>query len=86
MSDTDWVASVGVTLLLIAFFANQRGLMSERSLVYLLLNLFGAGIAGIAAWMGGIIPFVVLEGVWASVAIFGLIDLARRRGAAGQVP
>jgi hypothetical protein len=86
MSDTDWVASVGVTLLLIAFFANQRGLMSERSLAYLLLNLFGAGIAGLAAWMGGIIPFVVLECVWAGVAIFGLIDLARQRAARGAVP
>jgi hypothetical protein len=86
MSDTDWVATLGVTLLLIAFFGNQRGLMSERSLAYLLLNLLGAGIAGVAAWMGGIIPFVVLEGVWAGVAIFGLIDLARRRGAAGQAP
>ncbi len=83
MSATDWVATVGVTLLLIAFFANQRALLSERSLAYLLLNLFGAGIAGIAAWMGGILPFVVLEAVWAGVAIFGLIELARQRRAPG---
>ncbi len=81
MTPTDWVASVGVTLLLLAFFLNQRGLMREDSLAYLLLNLFGAGIAGSAAWMGGIIPFVVLEGVWAAVAGWGLVGWARRRAA-----
>lgn len=79
MSLTDWVASIGVTLLLLAFFFNQRGLMREDSLGYLLLNLFGAGIAGVAAWMGGILPFVVLEGVWGAVAAWGLVGWARRR-------
>lgn len=84
MSTTDWVATIGVTLLLVAFFLNQRGWLSERSLSYLLLNLLGAAIAGIAAWMGGIIPFVVLEAVWAAVAVWGLFGLARQRRAAGS--
>ena len=40
----------------------------------------GASLAGFAAWLAGVIPFVVLEGVWALVAAFGL---ARRWRVAG---
>lgn len=80
MSTSDWIATLGVSLLLLAFFMNQRGLLDENSQGYLLLNFFGASIAGFAAWMAGIIPFVVLEGVWALVAGWGLL---RRFASAG---
>lgn len=79
MSATDALATVGVALLLLAFLGQQRGWMGDRSPGYLLLNLVGAVLAGLAAWMGGILPFVVLEAVWAGVALAGLLDIARRR-------
>lgn len=82
MSLTDWVASIGVSLLLLAFFFNQRGWLHERSAIYLWLNLLGAAIAGVAAWMGGMLPFVVLEGVWGGVAAWGLISLMRDKARA----
>jgi hypothetical protein len=84
MSTTDWVATVGVTLLLLAFVLNQRGVLAENSFAYLGLNFAGAGVAGAAAWMGGIIPFVVLEGVWAAVAGWGLLRLVRRGRVVGS--
>lgn len=73
MSHSDVIASVGVSMLLLAFFLSQRGRLAEDSLAYLLLNFIGASLAGFAAWLAGVIPFVVLEGVWALVAAFGLV-------------
>ncbi|TAH41837.1 MAG: hypothetical protein EYC71_11835 [Gammaproteobacteria bacterium] len=60
-------------MLLLAFFLSQRGTLAEDSRVYLLLNFVGASLAGFAAWLAGVIPFVVLEGVWALVAAWGLM-------------
>ena len=79
MSMTDAIASAGVSLLLLAFFLNQRGWVGQQSPLYLWLNLFGAVIAGAAAWMGDLIPFVVLEAVWAGVASWGLLALLKTR-------
>lgn len=79
----DWVASVGVSILLLAFFLNQIGRLGDHSPTFLWMNFIGAGIASFAAWLGGIIPFVVLEGVWALVAGWGLIRLAGKRTAVG---
>ncbi|MGQ0801759.1 MAG: CBU_0592 family membrane protein [Pseudomarimonas sp.] len=79
MSAVDWVASVGSATLLLAFFLVQRGVLAAQSTAYLLLNLVGSAIAALAAWMGHIIPFVVLEVVWAAVAAWGLWTLWRRR-------
>jgi len=80
MSTSDAIATIGVAMLLLAFLLNQRGRLAEDSLAYLLLNFIGAALAGFAAWLAGVIPFVVLEGVWALVAAYGL---ARRWRVAG---
>ena len=81
MSTVDWVASAGAALLLLGFALNQLGRISEHSATYLWMNFIGAGVASCAAWLGGIIPFMVLEGVWALVAAWGLIRLAGKRKA-----
>ena len=67
------IGSVGVSLLLAAFFLNLIKYLSESSKIYLLMNLVGALMAAWYAYSGGIIPFVVLELVWASVALVRLV-------------
>lgn len=84
MSSVDWIATVGVSLLLLAFAMNQLGKLNEQGPAYLWMNFVGAGVAGFAAWLGGIIPFVVLEGVWALVAAWGLIRLLARNKSRAQ--
>lgn len=66
------VGSVGVAILLGAFFANLMGWMAANSIRYLVLNAVGAGIAAYASWGIGFIPFVVLEVVWCGVALISL--------------
>ena len=77
MKTTDLIATLGVSLLLIAFFLQSFKLVKAESYVYCLLNLFGAATAGYASWLIPFIPFVILEAVWSLVALFGLLNLYR---------
>jgi hypothetical protein len=83
MSFAEAVGFVGVFLLLAAFFMNLVGMLSTSSLVYICLNLFGAGLACYASYLVDFMPFVILEGTWALVAAFALGRLAFRK-AVGQ--
>ncbi|MEZ5332413.1 MAG: hypothetical protein R2991_10260 [Thermoanaerobaculia bacterium] len=73
MHPSDVVASIGVTLLLAAFALNLFGALPRASRAYQALNLLGAGMAAWAAWHIGFLPFVILEGSWAAVALVGLL-------------
>lgn len=73
----DLVASIGVTLLLAAFVLNLFGVLPRERRLYQGLNLVGAGMAAWAAWRIGFVPFVVLEGCWALVALLALLGWAR---------
>jgi hypothetical protein len=72
MSGPEYIGSVGVALILVAFAGNLAGRMDARSTVYLLLNLVGAALACLSSALIGFIPFVVMEGVWFAVALWGL--------------
>lgn len=73
MKPSDLIATVGVSLLLIAFFLQSLKLIKSESTSYSLLNLFGAAIAGYASWLISFYPFVILEGVWCLVSIYSLV-------------
>jgi len=70
---------IGVGMLLTGFGLNLVGWLSEKSPIYLLLNLVGALLAAVYAWSGGLIPFVVLELVWALVALWRLVQLSLKK-------
>ncbi|HJU11195.1 MAG TPA: hypothetical protein VJ728_09980 [Candidatus Binataceae bacterium] len=73
MTRADYIGSIGVFLLLVAFFFNEIGVFEVRGRPYQLLNLIGAGLSCYASWMIGFAPFVVLEGVWGAVAMVALV-------------
>jgi hypothetical protein len=72
------IGSIGVSLLLLAFFLNLFGLISQKKYPYILLNILGAALAGYASWMIDFMPFVVLEGIWTLVSVFGLVRILRQ--------
>ncbi len=76
MSLSDWIGTVGVTLLLIAFALNITKKISPDASLYLLLNVAGAGLAGVSSYMIQFWPFVVLESVW---VVASLIPLFKKR-------
>jgi hypothetical protein len=69
MSFADVIGSVGVALLLIAFFLNLFGFLRRDARGYQVLNAVGAGLACYASYLIGFLPFVVLEGIWCLVAL-----------------
>lgn len=79
MSATDLIGSAGVLLLLVAFALNACGRLLASGAVYQLMNTAGAGLACIASWRIGYLPFVVLEGTWCLVAMVALLRAMRRR-------
>ncbi len=67
------IASIGVSLLLIAFFLNMFHYLNENSMMYIGLNIAGAAISCYASFLIHFMPFVILEGTWGVVALAGLI-------------
>jgi hypothetical protein len=74
------IGSLGVALLLIAFLLNVMKLMRAEGWTYLILNFVGAGIAGFSSYLVGFMPFVVLEGTWAIVALIAVVRKLSVRG------
>lgn len=68
--------SSGVFLLLLAFFLNLLRKLKVDSPAYLLLNFSGAGLSCYASYLIDYLPFVILEGTWALVALIALIRKA----------
>ena len=75
MSPETLVGSLGVALLLLAFFLNLIRVLSTQSYPYTALNFAGASLAGYASYLIGFVPFVVLEGTWGVVAAVALVRL-----------
>jgi hypothetical protein len=64
---------VGALLILVGFILSQRNLLDAESYLYLILNLVGGAILAVLAFQGQRWGFVLLEGIWALVALAGLI-------------
>lgn len=78
MSQSDILASIGVTLLLIAFFLNLKKIMSTDSKWYSGLNIVGAALCGYSSYLIGFYPFVILEGVWVLAALSSFVKRVPR--------
>lgn len=72
MSYSSIIGSLGVGLLLAAYFLNLFGYTPRESRVYVLLNIIGAGLSCYASLLIRYWPFVVLEGCWCLVSVAGL--------------
>jgi hypothetical protein len=78
MTITDWTGFIGVTILLVAFYLNLRSLIAKNGLIYLGMNFAGAGIACIASILLKYLPFIILEGCWTIVSMYGLVRYFRK--------
>lgn len=67
------LSAVGAAAILFAFWALQTGRLAPSHVRYQLINLGGALLLATAAVMLGSVPFVVLNTVWALVALWALV-------------
>ncbi len=80
------VGSIGVGLLLIAYFLNLIKRLSQDSRLYTTLNIAGAGLACYSSYLISFAPFIILEGVWFVVSLIALIKLFGVPPSGGQAP
>lgn len=72
------IGSIGVALLLLAFFLNLFGFLAAGRR-YALMNLIGGALSAYASYLIDYMPFVVLEGTWAVVALIALLRGNKRQ-------
>lgn len=75
----------GALCVLAGFALAQFGLVKQHAWPYLIANALGSAILAIDAWRGSQWGFLLLEGVWALISLWGLIVLATGRGR-GRAP
>jgi len=77
MNLIDWIGFIGVFQILLAYFLNVTGKITNKNLTFILLNLIGAGMACVASILLNYVPFVILEGIWMLISAVSLIKYAR---------
>jgi hypothetical protein len=76
MHYNDIIGTIGVGLILVAYFCNTFNLLKEGK-AFFALNAAGASLACYASWLIDYWPFVVLEAVWCVVSVAGLVRVWR---------
>lgn len=74
MTLVDWIGFLGVFQILLAYVLNSIGSITNKGLVFILLNLIGATMACMASILLNYWPFIILEGIWALVSLYALFD------------
>ncbi len=71
---------LGALMILATFALNQFAGLDGHGMPYLALNAAGAAILAVLAALHGQVGFLLLQGVWAFVALWGLVGLLRQEG------
>jgi TRAP-type mannitol/chloroaromatic compound transport system permease small subunit len=72
MTVADYMGSLGVSMLLLAFILALINKISKVGKIYLLMNVFGSALAAIASYLIRYTPFIILETAWMIASLFGL--------------
>ena len=74
------VSILGALAILGAFAANQFGWIQPSQLPYAIANFAGAGILTVVAVADGQAGFVVLQGAWTLISLWGIVAILRGGG------
>ena len=77
MTYNDLIGTIGVALILIAYFLNTERLIPVNGKLFYVLNTIGAALACYASFLLSYWPFVILEGSWTLISIYGLMRTMR---------
>jgi hypothetical protein len=73
MNFENTIGIIGVGLILMAYFLHTGRYIENNGKLYYVMNIIGAALACYAAFLIDYIPFVILEGAWTLVSIYGLM-------------
>ena len=74
---SDVLGTLGVSLILLAYFLNLFDKIEPEHIVYIWMNLLGASLACWSSVLIHSIPFTILEATWAVVSLIALIKSLR---------
>ncbi len=77
MEYNDLIGSLGVGLILIAYFLNSFAFIPKDGKLFFMLNIAGSALACYASFLINYYPFIVLEGAWCVVSIIGMWKIKR---------
>jgi hypothetical protein len=75
MNYNDIIGTIGVGLILLAYFFNTFSFIPKEGKLFFSMNIIGAGLACYASALIHYVPFIVLEAVWCLVSIAGFLKL-----------
>jgi hypothetical protein len=78
MSYNDIVGTIGVGIILIAYFMNIFSFIKKDGVLFYVMNIMGASIACYASILINYLPFIILEATWAMVSVFGLVKVFKK--------
>jgi hypothetical protein len=73
------ISVVGAMAILGAYAANLLGWLGPANLSYSVANFLGSAILTVIAVVDQQIGFILLEGVWAVVSLWGMVQVLRGR-------
>ena len=73
------IGVIGMIFLLTAFSFNLFKKVTQDSLIYNLFNIIGAGLLAYYAYVLNSVPFLILEAIWISFAVYKLIFFNKRK-------
>jgi hypothetical protein len=74
------VGTIGVGIILIAYFMNIFSFIKKDGVLFYVMNIMGASIACYASILINYLPFIILEATWAMVSVFGLVKVFKKNG------
>jgi len=78
MSYNDIIGTIGVTIVLLAYFLSVLKIISPTSSIYYFMNFAGAALACYASFLIQYFPFIILEGIWSSISFIALLKSVKQ--------
>ncbi len=78
------VSVLGALAILAAYAANQFGLIGPPNLSYSAMNFGGSAVLAVIAVVEVQWGFILLEGVWAILSLWGMVTVLRGREPGGM--
>lgn len=78
MSYNDIVGTIGVGIILIAYFMNIFSFIKKDGILFYVMNIIGASLACYASILINYLPFIILEATWAMVSVLGLVRVLKK--------
>ena len=80
------VSVLGALAILGAYAASQFGLADASKLYYQVANFLGSASLAVVAVVDWQLEFILPEGAWALMSLWGIATILRRRGATADAP